>query len=176
MTIYEQFGYFEGLNIIIVGDIKHSRVAKSNYQAMTKLGARVRFVAPEVYRENEFPVDYVELDDVIEEVDVVMLLRVQLERHKASHHEIQAQYNAMYGMNMERYNRLKDNAIMMHPAPINREVEITSDIVEAPKSKIFPQMTNGVYMRMSILKYVLEGSLFELEERNKVHKVALASA
>ena len=164
MTIYEQFGHFEGLNIIIVGDIKHSRVAKSNYQAMTKLGARVRFVAPNVYREHEFPVEYVELDDVIEEVDVVMLLRVQLERHKASHHEIQAQYNAKYGMNAERYARLKDSAIMMHPAPINREVEITSDIVEAPKSKIFPQMTNGVFMRMSILKYVLEGSLMPVAE------------
>ncbi|MGY4104683.1 aspartate carbamoyltransferase catalytic subunit [Ignavigranum ruoffiae] len=159
MTIYEKFGYFEGLKVIIVGDILHSRVAKSNFQALTKLGADVKFVAPQEYREHDLPVEYVDMDQVIDQVDVCMLLRVQLERHLYNHDDIQAEYNKHYGLNMERYLRLKDQAIIMHPAPVNRGVEITDELVEADKSVIFEQMTNGVYMRMSILQTVLSQHL-----------------
>ena len=159
LTIYERFGKFEGLKVIIVGDILHSRVAKSNFQALTKLGAQVKFVAPAEYQDHNIPVEYVEMDEVIDQVDVCMLLRVQLERHVYNHEDIQAEYNQKYGMNPERYARLKEDAIIMHPAPINRGVEITSELVEADKSVIFQQMTNGVYMRMSILQTVLENHL-----------------
>lgn len=159
MTIYERFGRFEGLKVIIVGDILHSRVAKSNLQALTKLGAQVKFVAPEEYQDHNIDVDYVDMDDVIDQVDVCMLLRVQLERHLYNHDDIQAEYNQNYGMNPDRYSKLKDSAIIMHPAPVNRGVEITGNLVEAEKSVIFEQMTNGVFMRMSILQTVLQGHL-----------------
>lgn len=155
MTIYEKFGKFQGLNIIICGDILHSRVAKSNYQALTKLGANVRFVAPESYREAELGATYVEMDEVINDVDVCMLLRVQLERHTEDDRDLIAIYHEQYGLTQARYDALKANAIVMHPAPVNRGVEITSHLVEAEKSVIFEQMTNGVYTRMAILETLL---------------------
>lgn len=155
MTIYEKFGKFQGLNIIICGDILHSRVAKSNYQALTKLGANVRFVAPESYREAELGATYVEMDDVINDVDVCMLLRVQLERHTEDDRDLIAIYHEQYGLTQARYDALKANAIVMHPAPVNRGVEISSHLVEAEKSVIFEQMTNGVYTRMAILQTLL---------------------
>lgn len=155
MTIFEKFGKFQGLNIIICGDILHSRVAKSNYQALTKLGANVRFVAPESYREAELGATYVEMDDVINDVDVCMLLRVQLERHTEDDRDLIAIYHEQYGLTQARYDALKANAIVMHPAPVNRGVEISSHLVEAEKSVIFEQMTNGVYTRMAILQTLL---------------------
>lgn len=155
MTIYEKFGKFQGLNIIICGDILHSRVAKSNYQALTKLGANVRFVAPESYREAELGATYVEMDEVINDVDVCMLLRVQLERHTEDDRDLIAIYHEQYGLTQARYDALKANAIVMHPAPVNRGVEISSHLVEAEKSVIFEQMTNGVYTRMAILQTLL---------------------
>lgn len=155
MTIYETFERFEGLNVIICGDILHSRVAKSNYQALTKLGANVAFVAPESYRENNLGAKYVEMDDVINQVDVCMLLRVQLERHTANDQDLVDTYHEKYGLTQARYGALKDDAIVMHPAPVNRGIEIASHLVEAPKSVIFKQMTNGVYTRMAILQTIL---------------------
>lgn len=155
MTIYEKFGTFEGLNIVICGDIKHSRVAKSNCDALTRLGANVFFSAPKTFQDGSLDIDYVDLDEVIDQVDVVMLLRVQHERHDVATKITQVTYNSEYGMNQARYDRLKANAIVMHPAPVNRGVEILGELIEAPKSVIFEQMTNGVYTRMSILEDVL---------------------
>lgn len=161
MTIYEEYGKFEGLNIIICGDILNSRVAKSNYEALTRLGAQVRFVAPPEWQDHTLNADYVELDDVIEEIDICMLLRVQHERHHnplGKKSFIQNRYLNTYGLTMERYDLLKEDAIVMHPAPVNRGVEIYDRLVEAPKSRIFKQMSNGVFTRMAILNYILENN------------------
>lgn len=156
MTIYEKFNTFN-INIMICGDIEHSRVAKSNFQALKKLGANVLFVAPDVYQFQHDDYHYVNIDEHISDVDVVMLLRVQHERHDLAMNYTKEEYNARYGLNEERYSKLKENAIIMHPAPVNRNVEIIDALVESDKSVIFEQMTNGVYMRMSILEHLLGG-------------------
>lgn len=158
MTIYEEFGRFEGLKVVICGDILNSRVARSNFDALTRLGADVKFVAPDAWTDNTIPAEYVNIDDVIAEVDVCMLLRVQHERHEKATSFTKEEYNSRYGLNVERYNKLKDNGIILHPAPINRDVEIKSELVEAPKARIFKQMENGVYTRMSILSQVIENN------------------
>lgn len=151
MTIYEEFKRFQGLKIAIVGDIKHSRVAKSNYDALTALGASVEFIAPDQL--SDFPTR--NLDDVIEEVDVLMLLRIQLERHQYNYNK--DHYNERYGLNLRRYQKMKKGAIIMHPAPVNRGVEIVDELVEANQSRIFTQMKNGVFMRQAIIEKVLKG-------------------
>jgi len=158
MTIYEEFGKFDGLKVVICGDILNSRVARSNFDALTRLGAEVKFVAPDAWIDNSIPAEYVNIDDVIEEVDVCMLLRVQHERHDKASSFTKEEYNNRFGLNQARYDKLKDNAIILHPAPVNRDVEIASELVEAPKARIFKQMENGVYTRMSILSQVIEGN------------------
>lgn len=158
MTIYEEFGKFEDLKVVICGDILNSRVARSNFDALSRLGADVKFVAPDAWIDKSIPADYVNIDDVIEEVDVCMLLRVQHERHDKASSFTKEEYNNRFGLNQARYDKLKDNAIILHPAPVNRDVEIASELVEAPKARIFKQMENGVYTRMSILSQVIEGN------------------
>lgn len=155
MTMYEQFGSFEGLRVIIVGDIKNSRVARSNYQMLTRLGATVQFVCPEMFTDETLG-EVVSFDDVIEEVDVCMLLRVQHERHAQAMAMTKEAYHEAYGLTVERYGRLKETAIVMHPAPVNRDVEIASSLVEAPQSVIFEQMKNGMYMRQAMLEKVIQ--------------------
>lgn len=157
MTIYEEFGRFEGLNVVIAGDILHSRVARSNQQALTKLGANVFFSGPKEWQDKSINTPYIEMDEAIAICDVVMLLRVQRERHTVEGDLRGINYNSMYGMNTERLARMKPNAIIMHPAPINRGVEIMDELVECDRSRIFPQMTNGVYVRMSVLNTILGG-------------------
>ena len=159
MTIYEEFGGFEGLKIVIAGDITHSRVAKSNMQVLKRLGAQIYFTGPSQWYSEEFDVygQHVEIDDVIEEIDVLMLLRVQHERHDGNESFSKEGYNSQFGLTEARYKRLKDTAIVMHPAPVNRDVEIDDSLVEAPKARIVRQMTNGVFVRMAILEAVLNG-------------------
>lgn len=157
MTIYENLGRIAGLKIAIVGDIKHSRVAKSNAQALSKMGADVYFSGPEVLQDASLNVPYIDLDEAVKTCDVVMLLRVQHERHESFEEMDKSEYNRLYGMNEKRLKEMKDHAIIMHPAPMNRGVEITDSLVECEKSVIFEQMSNGVFMRMSILERVLEG-------------------
>lgn len=151
MTIYEEFKTFKDLKIAIVGDVKHSRVANSNYEALIKLGAKVELIAPETL--SDFKTR--KIDDVIEEVDVCMLLRIQLERHQSQYNN--EKYLEHFGLTHTRYNKLKETSIVLHPAPVNRGVEIESELVEADKSRIFTQMENGVYMRMAIILKCLEG-------------------
>lgn len=165
MTIYEEYGYFEGLKILISGDIKNSRVARSNADALTKLGAEVMFSAPEQWKCNFSDVPYVEIDDVIDEVDVCMLLRVQNERHDSGTTFSKEDYHNAYGLTIDRYNKLHDNAIVMHPAPVNRGVEIDTSLVESSKSRIFKQMENGVFIRMACIHDVLNHK----EEKVKCH-------
>lgn len=158
MTIYETYGRFDGLKVVICGDIKNSRVARSNYHSLTALGAKVVFSSPDVWKDDTMTADYVELDDVIDEVDIVMLLRVQHERHAGVSQGFEkAEYHRRYGLTEERYAKLQERAIVMHPAPVNRDVEIADTLVEAPKSRIFEQMSNGVYIRMAVLTEILKG-------------------
>ena len=154
MTMYERFGKLEGLKIVIVGDIKNSRVARSNYNILTRLGAEVKFVCPEVFRDDSLG-EVVNFDDVIGDIDVCMLLRVQHERHDGSVMFEKEEFHKQYGLTVERYNLLKEDAIVMHPAPVNRDVEIADELVEAEKSVIFEQMKNGMYMRQAILEKII---------------------
>lgn len=159
MTIYEEFGRFEGLKILIAGDIRHSRVAKSNMQILKRLGAELYFSGPIEWYDEAFDVygRHVPLDEVVAELDVMMLLRVQHERHGASQGFMKREYNELYGLTQERYERLKETAIVMHPAPVNRDVEIADHLVEADQSRIVRQMQNGVFVRMAILEAILAG-------------------
>ncbi|MEI5992233.1 aspartate carbamoyltransferase catalytic subunit [Enterococcus crotali] len=159
MTIYEEFKHFEGLKIAIVGDITHSRVAKSNMQMLKRLGATIFFSGPEEWYDKQFEAygHYMPLDEVVETVDVMMLLRVQHERHDGSEMFSKEEYHQQYGLTVERAKRLQKHAIIMHPAPVNRDVELADSLVEGIQSKIIQQMSNGVYMRMAILEAVLHG-------------------
>ncbi len=158
MTIKQEFGKFEGLHVGIVGDLKHSRVANSNAEALQKLGAKVSFSGPKEWFDAESVSSGVfqELDDLIETVDVLMLLRIQHERHDTKTTINTSEYLKKYGLTVEREKRMKSHAIIMHPAPVNRDVEIDSNLVECTRSRIFKQMENGVYARMAILKDTLE--------------------
>ena len=158
MTIYDEFGHFEGLKIAIVGDISHSRVAKSNMMILKRLGCEVFFSGPvEWYDDAECGAygQYAPLDELVEEVDVMMLLRVQHERHADDKGFSKEVYHQQYGLTHERYARLKNTAIIMHPAPVNRGVEIADDLVESDKSRIYRQMQNGVFTRMAILEAIV---------------------
>ena len=154
MTLYEHFGRIEGLEVVIAGDIKNSRVARSNFHMLTRLGAKVQFVGPQVFADPTLG-QMVDFDQVIGQVDACMLLRVQFERHQEAVALSQADYHAHYGLTLARYQELKPQAIVMHPAPVNRDMEIASELVEAPQSRIFTQMTNGRFMRQAILEKLI---------------------
>lgn len=154
LTIRQEFGRFEGLKVVIVGDIKHSRVAHTNIKVMQRLGMTVFTSGPIEYKEDGY--NYVELDDIIDKVDVVMLLRVQHERHKSVMQETIEEYHELYGLNLKRVENMKDKSIIMHPAPFNRGVEIADDVVECSKSRIFKQIQNGVFVRMALIYMALE--------------------
>ena len=163
MTIHQEFGKFKGLKIGIVGDVKHSRVANSNAVALRKMGAKVYFSGPEKWFDEGAIINgtYLSIDDLVKEVDVLMLLRIQHERHDEKMKISLNNYHKKFGLTLEREKTMKQNAIIMHPAPINRGVEIHDDLVESPRSRIFQQMKNGVYARMAILKDALESNGFE---------------
>lgn len=150
-TMRKHFGELKGLNVAIVGDVDHSRVARSNLWALRKFGAHVSFCAPENMKAPELDAPYIDMEEVLQ-ADVVMMLRVQLERHEKSVFTSKEAYRAAYGLTVERASRMKDHAIIMHPAPVNRDVEIDSDLVESPKSCIFEQMANGVPIRMAVME------------------------
>ncbi|AZI23080.1 aspartate carbamoyltransferase catalytic subunit [Chryseobacterium taklimakanense] len=165
LTIYQEFGKFEGLKIGIVGDVKHSRVANSNAEALRKLGAKVYFSGPSEWFDEGAIINgtFVALDDLVKEVDVLILLRIQHERHGEKMQISLDKYHKKYGLTKEREKAMKPEAIIMHPAPINRGVEIDSDLVECERSRIFKAMENGVFARMAILKHALESKGFEFE-------------
>lgn len=163
MTIHQEFVKFKGLKIGIVGDVKHSRVANSNAVALRKLGAKVYFSGPEKWFDEGAIINgtYLSIDDLVKEVDVLMLLRIQHERHDEKMKISLNNYHKKFGLTLDREKTMKENAIIMHPAPINRGVEIHDDLVESPRSRIFQQMRNGVFARMAILKDALESKGFE---------------
>lgn len=154
-TIHQEFGRFEGIHVTIVGDIAHSRVAKSNAAALKQLGAEVAFVCPEEWSGGYETSQ--NLDELLPDTDVVMMLRVQHERHAVSALFSKENYHKQFGLTVERERKMKDTAIIMHPAPINRGVEIADSLVECERSRIFKQMANGVFVRMAVLEYALKG-------------------
>ncbi len=157
MTIYEEFGKFDGLKCCIVGDISHSRVAHTNIEVMQRLGMDVYISGPEEFNDNS--AKWIPFDDAISQMDVIMLLRVQFERHKEKMKMSVEEYHEKYGMTSKRVEKMKENAIIMHPAPINRGVEIADEVAECEKSRIYKQMTNGVYIRMAVISDALDGNL-----------------
>ena len=157
MTIYEEYGKFEGLKCCIIGDISHSRVAHTNIEVMQRLGMDVYISGPEEFNDNS--AKWIPIDEAIKTMDVVMLLRIQFERHKEKMKMTVEEYHEKYGLTVERVKQMKDNAIIMHPAPINRGVEIASEVAECEKSRIYKQMTNGVYIRMAVISDALDGNL-----------------
>ena len=155
MTIKQEFGCFEGLKVAIAGDIAHSRVARSNAQALAKLGAEVMFSGPPEWFDGSIGNGrFVPIDTAVSEADAVMLLRIQHERH-AVKTGMADDYLSSYGLTAERESRMKPHAVIMHPAPVNRGAEIDPSLVECSRSRIFKQMENGVYIRMAVLKMVL---------------------
>lgn len=156
-TMRKQFGELRGLNVSIVGDIEHSRVARSNLWALQTMGAHVRLSAPPSMQASELAefAPYVSLDEALQ-ADVVMLLRVQMERHcQSGIFKSKEEYRELYGLTVERAARMKPHAIIMHPAPVNRDVEIDDQLVECERSKIFEQMSNGVPIRMAVIERAL---------------------
>lgn len=157
MTIYEEYGKFEGLKVCLVGDIAHSRVAHGNAEIMRRLGMEVYISGPQDYADLTAP--YLTLDEAIEKCDIINLLRVQFERHEHEMGITKERYHELFGLTQDRANRMKENAIILHPAPINRGVEIASEVAECGKARIFKQMTNGVYIRMAVITMALEDRL-----------------
>ncbi|WP_430786071.1 aspartate carbamoyltransferase catalytic subunit [Virgibacillus flavescens] len=155
LTIYQEYGHFNGLKVVIVGDIKHSRVARSNAQALRTLGADVYFAAAPGFEDKTLDIPYVTIDEAVESGDVLMLLRIQHERHEMNSYDVNA-YLENYGLTIEREQKMKNRAIILHPAPINRGVEIASELVECNRSRIFKQMNNGVFVRMAIITTLLK--------------------
>jgi aspartate carbamoyltransferase catalytic subunit len=157
---------FDGLHIAVVGDIKHSRVARSDVQAFSALGARVTLVAPPTLLPpgaDTWPVEISHrLDDVIDDLDVLYLLRVQRERMDDGLLPSMREYSAIYGLTAARAARLPEHALVMHPGPMNRGVEMVVDPSELPGSAILQQVTNGVAVRMAVL-FTLLGSGADLK-------------
>lgn len=163
-TVTRSFGTgndLRGRTVAIVGDIKHSRVARSNIRAFTLLGAEVVLVAPRTLLPPEiidWPVRTVDaLDEVVSAVDVLYLLRMQRERMDAALVPSLGEYSARFGLTRERAHRLKPDALVLHPGPMNRGVEIVVDPSELPGSRILEQVRTGVSARMSVLYTVLSG-------------------
>ena len=160
-TIRERKGRIAGLTVAIVGDLLHSRVLRSNILALTTLGAEVRVCGPSTLMlpdAGRFGVRATtSVDEAVEDVDVVMLLRMQLERMHGHFFPSLREYFALFGMTRDRLARAKDDVIVMHPGPMNRGVEIASDVADGPYSVILEQVANGVAVRMAVL-YLLAGS------------------
>ena len=151
-----------GLHIAIVGDVLHSRVARSNVLLLTKLGATVTLVAPPTLLPvgvEAWPVNIsYKLDDVIESVDAVMMLRLQLERMSEIFFPNAREYSRYFALNSDRVKKMKSSAIIMHPGPMNRGLEITADSADSARSVILDQVKNGVSVRMAILYLLLAGA------------------
>lgn len=169
-TMRERLGDLRGRHVVILGDILFSRVARSNIHLLTKLGARVTLCGPSTLVPREFERLGVrvthQLDPLLPEVDVVNLLRVQHERQRKEYFPSLGEYTAFFGLTKARAERLKPDALIMHPGPINRGVEIDSDIADSGRSVILDQVTNGLAVRMAVL-YLCANARSALEFRRK---------
>lgn len=160
LTMKQQFGMLEGLTVAIIGDLRHSRVLGSHLHAMPKLGINLLLAGPPAMMPADIPqgVKVVSMEEAIQTSDVVMMLRVQLERHTESLYTSKEEYHKAFGLTLERATMMKQGAVIMHPAPVNRGVEIHTDLVECETSLIQKQVTNGVAARMAVLETLLKGS------------------
>ncbi|MCX7766046.1 MAG: aspartate carbamoyltransferase catalytic subunit [Candidatus Sumerlaeia bacterium] len=161
-TIKEKKGGFSGLKVAIVGDVLHSRVARSDMWALLKLGAELRFVGPPTLIPRHFAdfgvKIFYDLEAGIKDVDVINLLRIQLERQQRNLFPSIREYKLLYGVTAERLKVAKPDVLIMHPGPINRGVEISQEVADGPHSVINEQVTNGVAVRMAVL-YLLSATL-----------------
>ncbi|MEX0974131.1 MAG: aspartate carbamoyltransferase catalytic subunit [Bacillota bacterium] len=160
-TILEYKSKIRGLKVAILGDVLHSRVARSNIWGLTKMGAEVSLAGPSTLIPpyiSELGVRvYNRVEEAIEGADVVYSLRLQLERQSKSLFPSKKEYHDVFGLNRERLRLAKDDALVMHPGPMNRGVEITTDVADSPASVILDQVTSGVAVRMAILYLILGG-------------------
>lgn len=159
-TILEKKGSLEGLKIAIVGDILHSRVARSDIKLFKKLGAEVTLCGPMTMLPRHYEAlgaDYITTDikEAVKNKDVVIFLRIQLERQDKPFFSTFREYSIKYGLNQELLKILKPDTVIMHPGPVNRGVEIQSELVYSSKSLILNQVENGLFIRMAVYKYLL---------------------
>ena len=161
-TIREKLGKIEGVNVSIIGDILHSRVARSNIWGLLKLGANVTVAGPSTLVPREFEKIGVRvchnLQDALVGADVINLLRIQHERQTAGYFPSINEYAAVFGLNKDSLRYIKPEALIMHPGPINRNVELSSDLADGPQSVILEQVTNGLAVRMAVL-FLVAGCL-----------------
>jgi aspartate carbamoyltransferase catalytic subunit len=161
LTMRQRRGRLKGLRVAIVGDILHSRVARSNLQLLSKMGASVVLCGPPTLIppgiEAVAPVTW-KIDEAVEGADVVMMLRIQLERMSGGFFPTTREYYRHFGLTEERARRAKKDVLIMHPGPMNRGVEIASEVADGPYSVILDQVTNGVAVRMAVLYLLLGGS------------------
>ncbi|HMZ81759.1 MAG TPA: aspartate carbamoyltransferase, partial [Acidobacteriota bacterium] len=159
------FGKIAGLTVAILGDVLHSRVARSNVHLLTKLGAQVRISGPRTLLADgiEHLADgnagtatvYTSIQEAVTEADAIMMLRIQRERQNSAFLPTLGEYFKFYGLNQTRLQLARPNAIVLHPGPINRNVEIASEIADSVQSKILEQVQNGVAVRMAVLEKLL---------------------
>lgn len=167
-TIRQSKKSFNGLKVVIVGDILHSRVARSNISLLNKLGSQIVCVGPPTILPEEFKKFGVEvefnLDRALEGADVVMMLRIQLERQQKNLVPSIREYRNLFSLTPKRFRKAKRNAIIMHPGPINRGVEISADLADSVKSVILKQVENGIAVRMAVLYLLLGGKEREITD------------
>ena len=161
-TMRDRLGRLEGLRVAIVGDVLHSRVGRSLSFALVKMGAEVTLVGPPTLIPPDAPAWGVrvshDIDAVLPELDVCYVLRVQRERQRQQYFPSVREYARLFGLSSERAGTLPDGALVMHPGPMNRGVEIDSDVADLPRAVIEEQVTNGIAVRMSLLYLLLGGS------------------
>jgi aspartate carbamoyltransferase catalytic subunit len=161
------------LHVVICGDILFSRVARSNVWALRKLGARVTLVGPttlvpDIFKELGVAVAH-DLDAVLPEADVIMLLRIQHERQQRSFFPSVGEYVSLFGLNMARFARCKPGVLIMHPGPINRGVEIASELADGLNSTVLDQVQNGLAVRMAVLHLLGGGNAVDLPDTEASH-------
>jgi aspartate carbamoyltransferase catalytic subunit len=170
LTLRDQFGRLEGLKVCIVGDVLHSRVARSNIWGLAKMGAEVAVCGPRSLLPNAIDAFGVTVFDRVEEAlewaDALNVLRLQLERMTAGYIPSLREYNRVFGISRARLERAGRDVVILHPGPMNRGVEIDSDVADGPCSVILDQVTNGVAVRMAVL-YLLSGGRPELADAAK---------
>ncbi|HEX3282377.1 MAG TPA: aspartate carbamoyltransferase catalytic subunit [Pyrinomonadaceae bacterium] len=172
LTIREYKGRIEGLKVAIIGDALHSRVARSNVHLLTKLNASVSIagpgtLVPDAFAElvdNGLRVEH-RIEDAIEGADVVMILRIQRERQQEAFFPSMREYAVHYGLHMDHLKRAAPDAIVMHPGPMNRGIEVSSEIADSSRSLILDQVTNGVAVRMAVLYLLAGGAHTDAEEK-----------
>lgn len=153
-------GRLDGLKVLIVGDIRHSRVARSNFDVLGKLGCELAVCGPPVFIPDDLPSEikvFNDLNEATDWTDVYMGLRVQLERHNSRDSFARDDYNSRFGLNLDRLKILRDDAIILHPGPINFGIEFSAEAQLDKRYRVLEQVTNGVYIRAAVLDAIFDG-------------------